>query len=72
MLNNRLIIVRYSVIPAEAGIQAASGCRIKSGMTKRQEYYETVNKYLRSLLVLGYKVLYRFVLSIHQSFSCFI
>ena len=41
---NRLIIVLYSVIPAEAGIQSVSGCRIKSGMTNRQEYYETINK----------------------------
>jgi len=44
----RLIIVQYPVIPAKAGIQAASGCPwievrgrlIKSGMTKGKDYYE--------------------------------
>jgi len=37
------MIVQYPVIPAKAGIQVTSGCRIKSGMTKRKDYYETIN-----------------------------
>jgi hypothetical protein len=54
---NHLIIVHHYVLPADpgsgsgagAGIQAVSGCRIKSGMTKCQNYYETIKMPHQSL-----------------------
>ena len=35
--------LRYYDTVSEAGIQVFCGCRIKSGMTKHQQSYETVN-----------------------------
>ncbi len=45
---NRLIIVQYAVIPANAGIQGLSGCRIKSGMTRLLSLLQNVRFWPRS------------------------